>query len=351
MSRDNVVLKQILQNPHHGAFLVVMETLSKCTRRGVIRLLLNFLDDPHAPSAAMTILANRGDAKFIHYLLRKDRSGAIRSRSRQNLKRIESISWLKNGERLLNQLDDASQHAVVRLVMTTGIPRAAGLRDDRISASQWQTWGGGKPARAIGRVPRRRRQCPGAACPQGSGPAGPSQPRSPTAIAWDSGYPAHAVGTRGKPVRDGAQGGAREPWRIQLQALSRPPSTCWMRKCGAARDCWSEDRPVDAASTQGGASIAGSHAAHSRAHRRPSDRRDRRPGRRGHRTASGRRPHDPDRGCQLTEPNLDAGRVAKRCKMPWAIPAKLSARPPIGSLLEQPRSVASQPLAVELGSR
>ena len=122
VSRDNVILKQILQNPHHGAFLVVMETLSKCTRRGVIRLLLNFLDDPHAPSAAMTVLANRGDAKFIHYLLR--RIGREPSPSvAQNLKRIETISWLNGAERLLNQLDDAGQHAAVRLVMTTGIPR------------------------------------------------------------------------------------------------------------------------------------------------------------------------------------------------------------------------------------
>ena len=122
VSRDNVVLKQILQNPHHGAFLAVIDSLSKSARRGVIRLLLNFLDDPHAPSAALSVLANRSDAKFIHYLLRRigrEPSATVA----QNLKRVESICWLHGGERLLDQLDDAGQHAIVRLVMTTDIPR------------------------------------------------------------------------------------------------------------------------------------------------------------------------------------------------------------------------------------
>ena len=48
-SRDNVVLKQILQNPHHAAFLAVIDVLTKSQRGGVIRLLLSFLDDPHVP--------------------------------------------------------------------------------------------------------------------------------------------------------------------------------------------------------------------------------------------------------------------------------------------------------------
>jgi hypothetical protein len=88
----------------------------------VVRLLLNFLDDPHAPSAAVTVVGNRGDVPFVRYLLRKigrEPSPVVR----QNLKRITSITWLRDLESYLEQLDDAGQHAVVRLLMTSGIPR------------------------------------------------------------------------------------------------------------------------------------------------------------------------------------------------------------------------------------
>ena len=89
---------------------------------GVVRLLLNFLDDPHAPSAAMTAVGNRGDVPFVRYLLRKigrEPSPVVR----QNLKRITSIACLRSLGTYLEQLDDGGQHALVRLVMASGVPR------------------------------------------------------------------------------------------------------------------------------------------------------------------------------------------------------------------------------------
>jgi HEAT repeat protein len=122
VNRDNVTLKQILQDPHHPAFLALVDALLKSPRPGVIRLLLNFLDDPHAPSAAVTAVGNRGDMPFVRYLLRKigrEPSPVVR----QNLKRITAIAWLRNLDTHLESLDDGGQHALVRLVMASGIPR------------------------------------------------------------------------------------------------------------------------------------------------------------------------------------------------------------------------------------
>jgi hypothetical protein len=123
VGRENVTLKQILQNPYHAAYAAVVDVLAKSLHGGVIRLLLSYLDDPHVPAAALSVIANRIDLKFVQYLLRKigrEPSPAVA----QNLKRMENIPWLRSGHPLLEQLDDAGQHAAVRLIMASGMPRA-----------------------------------------------------------------------------------------------------------------------------------------------------------------------------------------------------------------------------------
>ena len=122
VGRDNVRLKRILENPHHDAFPVLVDVLSKSPTAGAIGLLLSLMDHPHAPSAVLSVVAGRRDLKFVQYLLRKigrEPSTAMR----QNLERITSVPWLQDGAALMDQLDDAAQHAVVRLVTTTAIAR------------------------------------------------------------------------------------------------------------------------------------------------------------------------------------------------------------------------------------
>ena len=122
VGRDNAVLKQLLQSPQLPAAAAMMEAMTRSRRRGVIRLLLSFLDDPHAPAAALQVIAARADLDFIQYLLRKighEPSPAVA----QNLKRIDSIAWLHGGEAPWRQLDDAAQHALVRLAVAANIPR------------------------------------------------------------------------------------------------------------------------------------------------------------------------------------------------------------------------------------
>jgi len=120
--RDNVTLKQVLQDPHHSAFVALVDVLAKSERPGLIRLLLNMLDDPHAPSAGLSVLGNRTDMAFLRHLLKKvgrDPSVVVR----QNLKRITSIAWLRNLDVYLAEFDDHAQQAALRLAITSGLPR------------------------------------------------------------------------------------------------------------------------------------------------------------------------------------------------------------------------------------
>ena len=99
-----------------------MELFAKSTQPTVMRLLLSFLDDPRAPLAALGAVARRSDAKFVEFWLRKigRQPSAIVA---QNLKRIESVAWTQQCAGILGNLDDLTQHAAVRLVMISSIPR------------------------------------------------------------------------------------------------------------------------------------------------------------------------------------------------------------------------------------
>ena len=127
VKRDNVTLKQVLRNPHHAAFVTLVEVLSKSAAGGAIRLLLSFFDDPHAPTVALTTAAKRTDVRFVQYLLRKIGREPSATVS-QNLKQIKSVAWINDGLGILDDLDDVEQHAAVRLVMNSAIPRDGAFR-------------------------------------------------------------------------------------------------------------------------------------------------------------------------------------------------------------------------------
>lgn len=122
--RENAVLKQVLQNPHHSAFLAVMDVLSKGRSPGIVGLLLSCLDDPQAPSAAISVIAKRSDPKFIRYLLRRIGRRDTPALA-QNLKRIRTVGWLQSGPGALDGLDELAQQGAVRLAVASGIPRTA----------------------------------------------------------------------------------------------------------------------------------------------------------------------------------------------------------------------------------
>lgn len=120
--RDNAALKRILHDPFDKAHRCVVETLTYSERSGAIALLLNFLDDPQAPSAALTVMAHRGDRGFLEHLLRKIGYEPSAS-ARHNLRRIERLYWLDDDPAMLNELSGEQQHSLVQLLMASGLRR------------------------------------------------------------------------------------------------------------------------------------------------------------------------------------------------------------------------------------
>lgn len=122
VSRDNPTLREILGDPHHVVYLVVVDVLAHYDHPAVTGLLFSFLDDPNAPSGALSVIAKRGELPFVQQVLQ--RIGFAPSiLVAQNLKRIKSIPWLDGDSPLLGQLAGSEQHAAVRLAMLSGIPR------------------------------------------------------------------------------------------------------------------------------------------------------------------------------------------------------------------------------------
>jgi hypothetical protein len=115
-------LRQIIGNFQSPTCTVVMELLAKSAQRGVIRLLLNFLEDTHAPIPALAVIGTRTDARFVHYLMRKigrEPSHGVAL----NLKKLTSIAWLSDCRRVIEPIDDEGQHAAVRFAMLSSAPR------------------------------------------------------------------------------------------------------------------------------------------------------------------------------------------------------------------------------------
>lgn len=119
---DNMTLGQILDDPYHAAFVATMDLLFKSDRPCILDLLLNCLDDPFAPRAALSVIGRRHDARLVSLLLEKIARGPSDVMAR-NLKRIETIGWLDQPEMVLDALDDVGQCAAVQFVMASGVSR------------------------------------------------------------------------------------------------------------------------------------------------------------------------------------------------------------------------------------
>jgi HEAT repeat protein len=120
--RDDAVLRQVLQDPYHSAFVVLVEMLSKTRHTAAIGLLLSFLDDPRAPSAVLSVVSKRSDLTFLRRFLSKvgrEPTGPVA----RNLKRIETLVWARDPA-VLDSCDDLEQAAAVRVATVSGIPRA-----------------------------------------------------------------------------------------------------------------------------------------------------------------------------------------------------------------------------------
>lgn len=121
--RENATLKQVLLDPANPCQADVLHMLRSSEKRSVHRLLLSFLDDPHAPLSALHVIAGRADRPFVTALLNKA-AEVPRSYTLHNFRRIEHLAWATPGR--IQELEDFSEHqqtAAVRVIASTGMPR------------------------------------------------------------------------------------------------------------------------------------------------------------------------------------------------------------------------------------
>lgn len=118
----NATLRQLLQRPDESNHLPILDTLSKSSRGGVIRLLLGFLEDPQMPRVVNKVIFSRCDGKFVEHLLWTISPRPSKTLAR-TLSRIKSIAWARPDGRLFDTLDDAAQAAAVQLMQISSIDR------------------------------------------------------------------------------------------------------------------------------------------------------------------------------------------------------------------------------------
>ncbi len=126
-NRDNAVLKRILQSPTDRIATAVIEQLTLNTRPGIERLLLSYLDDPHAPLSAVQTIGRRGDISFIRQVARKvgaDPTPIVRT----NLHRIDALPWVAQNVSILDALREGEQAGIVHLAVESAAPRATALQ-------------------------------------------------------------------------------------------------------------------------------------------------------------------------------------------------------------------------------
>lgn len=121
-AHDNPSLKQILDDPLDSRYLTVIDELTHRRHPEVLRLILDFLEDPGAPSAMLALMAHRSDPEFVKLLLERvgDKPSAFVA---HNLGRIGNVAWLHDPQTLIDDLDDAGQQSLVRLVMASSMNR------------------------------------------------------------------------------------------------------------------------------------------------------------------------------------------------------------------------------------
>ncbi len=119
---DNAMLKRILCEPRHPAYLVITDILGNSLRLPVMRLVLNLLETRFAPSIALQVMSHRRDLPFVRQLLQR-LANAASDGLVNSLRRVESIGWLQGDLEILDALNDQEQETVVQLVMASNINR------------------------------------------------------------------------------------------------------------------------------------------------------------------------------------------------------------------------------------
>ncbi|MCA9124184.1 MAG: HEAT repeat domain-containing protein [Planctomycetaceae bacterium] len=147
-AHDNPVLNSILQHPHDKAYVTLVHLLSHSSRPSVMRVILDSLDHPRTTSAIYSILARRDDVDFVRHMLRRF-VNEVPKAAKANLKRIDSLIWLRDDLKFLEVLSGEELRAVIHLTLASGMSRLRVFDVVRSILQQSEPEGRREAARAL----------------------------------------------------------------------------------------------------------------------------------------------------------------------------------------------------------
>lgn len=122
--REHPLLRQLIGDKNAVGHELAVTMLSKATRPGIVRLLLEFLEEQQPNQAALDIIARRDDHTYVTMLL--DKIGQTSSPlAMLNLKRVASIAWINPDQGVLADLSGQAQASAVTVIMAAGVKRDA----------------------------------------------------------------------------------------------------------------------------------------------------------------------------------------------------------------------------------
>ena len=120
--QDNPVLRGVLREPRHPAYLVMMQLLSSSVRRARHSLGTEFPGGPPRPDRG-PLRRIAPDGRRVCPPVAAGLGACPSPTVRGNLKRVEDIAWFHGDMCLLNTLNDDEQVATVQLALHAGINR------------------------------------------------------------------------------------------------------------------------------------------------------------------------------------------------------------------------------------
>jgi HEAT repeat protein len=125
--RENTTLLRILQDADDPMHPLVSKVLETSRRPGVIRLLVDLLENRQTPRTALNIIRHRTDRRFLQQLFTRF-ADKVSDRAAANLGRLESLDWTKSKLAQVTSFDDACQDGAVTVAVRSGIDRQIALR-------------------------------------------------------------------------------------------------------------------------------------------------------------------------------------------------------------------------------
>lgn len=113
---DNLTVRRMLEDELNKCHATAVECLARSPRRGVMRLLTEFFEDPQAPAAVLEQIARRKDSEFVRHLLRAvgpQPSTVILG----HLRRMTPFRWIVDEPQPLAEFGEGEQRAALAMIL------------------------------------------------------------------------------------------------------------------------------------------------------------------------------------------------------------------------------------------